>query len=67
MRVAAPHSSVSNPRIIVFYLEVHKIHQFCDLRLKDLHSFLINFHSIRLLVTFHLGINMDDIKKLQHS
>lgn len=53
------------PRIILqFYLEVHKIHQFRDFRLEDLHGFLINFHSIRLLVTFHLGINKYDLKRL---
>lgn len=49
----------------LLYLEVHKIHQFCDLRLKDLHGFLINFHSVRLFVTFHLGENKHDIQRLQ--
>lgn len=40
----------------MFYLKVHKIHQFCDLGFKDFHSFLINFNSIRLLVALHLSI-----------
>lgn len=53
-----------NPRIIpLSYLEVHEIHQFCDLRLEDLHGFLVNFHSVRLLITLHLGINRYDNSK----
>lgn len=62
----APHSLHLTPGIIaLFYLEVHKIHQFRDLRLKDLHGFLINFNSVRLFVTFHLEVNKHDRERLQ--
>lgn len=37
------------------YLEVHEVHEFCDFRLQNLHSLLIDLHSVGLLVAFHLG------------